>query len=162
MFVDQVSANELRQTIAELLNRPQAGTYREAVEQLGGLQHVTQEYVAAMLTEPLNREMRARPHESLGEKQSLARWVNAELRELAIAIRCPKTGNPAILRVGPGDDAKVGRFQLELVGGKERARKRTISSKQLMDVQLRPAEFRREPLADYWANRTQQQNELER
>ena len=44
---------------------------------------------------------------------ALAKWVNAELRKLGLALVCPKTRRPAILLADPGGVPGVGRFQFQ-------------------------------------------------
>ena len=64
------------------------------------------------------------------------------LRELGLAIRCPRTGLPAILIGHSGGVPGVGRFHFEVVepGGLPR---RTLSSAVLPPLQLRPDDLAR-------------------
>ena len=91
--------------------------------------------VAERLEPALNDHLKGLPQASYGEKQELARWVNAELRRFGLAIRCPKTGLPAILIADPGDDPARGRFQLDVITAAGR-NKRTVSSVQLPHLAL--------------------------
>ena len=83
--------------------------------------------VAERLEPAINAHLRNIPWATYGEKQSLARWVNAELQRFGLAIHCPKTGLPAILLADPGDDPGRGRFQLDVITAAGR-HKRTVSS----------------------------------
>jgi hypothetical protein len=87
----------------------------------------------------LRRKAEAMPRETLTQKRALARWVNHELRQFGLAIRCPRTGRPSALLADPGRDIKSGRFQLynEAPGGKM---ERTLSSATLPALDLIPAE----------------------
>jgi len=111
------------------------------------------EEIADIICDPFNKELPRRPHNTLVEKQELARWANAEMRSLGIAIHDKKTGDPASLRADTG--GKNGRFQIELISN-DRGRKRTFTSADIFLVQLMPHFERREPLAELWADRVAQ------
>ena len=98
----------------------------------------------------INQAATNTPHATLAEKQSLCRWINKELRDtsLGLVIRCPKTGLPSAVHAGPGGNAAIGHFQIEVYGD----HRRTKSSIALPQLTLM-AEQRRESLADYWASK---------
>jgi hypothetical protein len=96
-----------------------------------------------------NRVLSDAPQATLEEKQALSRWANAELRAMQLAIKCPKTGEPASLRAAPGNHPQIGRFQIELLEG-QRA---VTSSPQLPFIELTCRKPRTEGLAQYWANK---------
>jgi len=98
----------------------------------------------AQSMEPLLNEHMARlPQASCSEKQALAKWVNAELRELGLAIRCPKTGTPAYLMGSPVLPDQAGRFQLEIRQENSGRRHRTLSSVTLPHLTLMAEDPRR-------------------
>ena len=103
--------------------------------------------VAAALQSRLNAHLLSFPHETYAEKQEIASWVNEELRRLGLAIRCPKTGEPAILvaDVQGGVDSPS-RFRLEITD-KDGRRARTFSSRNLPELELREDTVRPEPFA---------------
>lgn len=69
----------------------------------------------AKAVEPsLNAQLRSMPHTTYDDKREVAKWLNAELRQLGLAIQCPKTGRPAFLVADPGGKPGIGRFQLEV------------------------------------------------
>jgi hypothetical protein len=91
--------------------------------------------VAEHLEAAINDHLGNLAQATYAQKQELARWVNNELRRFGLAIKCPKTGLPAILLADPGDDDR-GRFQLDVrVQGKS---KRTVSSVKLFQLTLIP------------------------
>ena len=75
---------------------------------------------------------------TLPQKQEFAKAVNAELRSLGLAIRCPKTNRPSILVASSSNHPGIGRFQLEHkhMDGKP---KRSYSTAVLKSVSLMPA-----------------------
>jgi hypothetical protein len=108
--------------------------------------HAFRGQVAVALQSRLNKHLHALPSESYAEKQAIASWVNGQLRDLGLAIKCPKTGRPgnlvADLKEAGGD---ISRFRLEIreESGK---RIRTISSRTLPELELIEDEPRQEPL----------------
>jgi hypothetical protein len=98
------------------------------------------EQMAAELEQPLNDEASNRPHESYEEKKELAKWVNAELRRFGLALKCPKTGRPAILIGHATGVPGVGRFHIEVLG-EEGVAKRTYTGVQLPTLELTLADL---------------------
>lgn len=96
--------------------------------------------IAAKLEQPLNVEINARPHASYDEKKELAKWVNAELRRFGLALKCPKTGRPAILIGHATGVPGVGRFHIEVLG-EEGVAKRTYTGVQLPTLELTLADL---------------------
>jgi hypothetical protein len=110
--------------------------------------HVTsREAIAKAFEAGLNAAAASMPLATYEEKKSLAKWVNAELRELGLTIRCPKTGEPAILRGGPGGVPGVGRFHLEITD-KAGNRHRTVTSSVLPPLALMPDDLTRAPYGE--------------
>ena len=100
------------------------------------LTHAFRTTVAAALQPRFNAHITSMPKDSIADKSALASWVNHELHQLGLAIRCPRTGGPAILTADtrtPEDDA--GRFRLEVRGVSPR-RIRTLTSVQLFELEI--------------------------
>lgn len=121
--------------ITKLL-RPRPGRFMETHEQLLHLRVLVHEHIADLVSESLNRELEVAPQETIEEKRVLARWVNAAMRDLSLAI-CAPGGLPAIVHASPGDPPNEGRFQLELLGGTH-GRRRFASSSKLQNIQPMP------------------------
>lgn len=105
--------------------------------------------IAKAIERPLNEQIRKMPRSNLEEKQSLGVWVNEQLRELGLAIRCPKTDRPSTLVADQRDPSdEVGRFRLanQKEGG---GFTRTFSSVELPALELMEDSQRREPGAEY-------------
>jgi hypothetical protein len=103
--------------------------------------------VAHRLAVPLNARLQKQPQDSYQEKQEIVSWVNKELRELGLAIRCPRTGRPAILVADFRDNADdSSRFRFESRNDDNR-RTRTFSGNHLTDLVLIEDELRPEPFA---------------
>lgn len=56
------------------------------------------------------------------EKKDFAVWLNAQLRDSGLAIRCPKTGHPTMLHANPGHTPDVGRFRFDYLDDQGRLR----------------------------------------
>jgi hypothetical protein len=99
--------------------------------------------IADTLQSRLNSHIATMPNDSVEEKSALATWVNHELHELGLAIRCPSTGGTAILCVDARDeDDRRGRFRLSVRGHANRHK--TLTSANLFDLELMPDNPRRE------------------
>ena len=96
-------------------------TYVALAAQLREEMHAARMQIAAELAPALNIHIRAMPHGTYDEKRELARWVNAELEPLGLAVQCPKTGLPAKLRGMAGHWRGIGRFGIEVsIDGKQK------------------------------------------
>lgn len=139
--------------IADLLQPADLDEFWSVTARLKELRNLVHKHIAYVLEPVLNHELSRRPHNTLTEKQDLTRWANSQMRSLGVAVQCPKTGEPAILRAGV-DGGEGGRFQVELID-QSRGRSRTVSSSTLFPIQLMPHPERREPLVEYWAKQVQ-------
>jgi len=93
--------------------------------------------IAAYLGPALNAHCSTLPQQTYDEKRALAKWVNAELRQFGLAIKCPKTGQSAYLVAHPGGRPGIGRFHLE-VAGPDGSPQRTLTSAVLPELALIP------------------------
>lgn len=126
--------------VRELLAATEPTEYPAFFDHLLALAVAVREELAARLSPKLSAQVRTMPHETYAEKQELAKWVNGQLRQLGLAVRCPKTGRPAILLADHGPDPQKGRFQVQTVHD----RKRTLSSVELPEFVPMPADLRQD------------------
>jgi hypothetical protein len=122
---------------------------------LATLRRVTHEEIAAALEPALNRRLEAMPHDDLMAKRELAIWTNEQIKRLGLAIRCKRTGRPAIL-LGAADKAgdTEGRFRLELRDEDNRVI-RTLSKRRLPHLELMEHPVRAESFSARYRRRTQ-------
>ena len=135
--------------IKQLLTQAPTGDYGAVVSWQVEVRRLVDDLVIERIEPAFNARLAEMPQETLSDKQQLCRWVNAELRRLGLAIRCPKTGHAAILHADRGNPRQNGRFQVELMG-KEFGR-RSVSSPTLFYVHLTQEPTRVEPLAQLWS-----------
>lgn len=123
--------------------------YEERQKLVASLSDGIRSTIAAAIEPTLNAYLATLPHATYEDKQRMATWVNGQLRGLALAIRCPKTGKPAILIADVRAEAETGgRFRLEVRGDQGR-RVRTSSSNRLPELQLMADIPRLEPFAKW-------------
>lgn len=117
-----------------------SGDYAARRGALTALHDVTRSTIANALEPALNEQAAAMPHATYEEKKDLAKWINAELRRFGLAIKCPKTGRPAILIGHATGVPGVGRFHIEVLG-EEGVAKRTYTGVQLPKLELTLADL---------------------
>jgi hypothetical protein len=122
--------------IKELLNENAPEAFAKTYAKVAEVMLLTRREMAERLSGPLSAKVHRMPQETYEQKKSIASWVNSTLREVGLAIRCPKTGRPAILiadiRNSPEDSS---RFRLEITD--EDGRKvRTWTGSNLTDLEL--------------------------
>jgi hypothetical protein len=133
---DGKALSALRHSIRATL-REASPSYDALHRTLRTLAEGVREEAARALQPALNERVARIPHATYEEKKSLAKWVNTELRQLHLAIRCPKTGRPSLLQANPGSDPMIGRFRLDYMD--DQGRRRTpISSIALPQLELIP------------------------
>lgn len=138
--------------IVKLLERSRFRDYDDVAKWRNELQANVRSLVARRMAPALNEKLAELPHATLAEKQTLCRWLNEELYSSGLAIRCPKTGQPALVHGDPGG-GEGGRFQLELMG-KDSGHKRTVSSVRLFPIEIMDHPIRPETVQGYWLRRT--------
>ena len=121
--------------ISDLLSERKRDDYESLRRRLTKASELFHELVVERLCEPLNTHLASLPAESLEQKQEVSRIVNRDLRAIGLTLRCPVTGEPAILRARPGLGQPGGRFQFELTGP-EAERRVTRSSSKLFTLEL--------------------------
>lgn len=108
--------------------------------------------IISVVAPTVNARLQSMPSQSYDDKRSVCQWLNQELRELGIAIKCPKTGDPAALHAS--DDCGIGgRFRLRV--DTPRGEHPTVSFAKLPTLSFVPARPRRESFVDYWSARRQ-------
>jgi hypothetical protein len=144
--VSESHLDEIKSQISSKLRAlPHEFPVRRAV--MRELHEVARELIAREFEACLNEEARSLPQSTYEEKKALAKWVNAELRELGLALRCPKTRRPAILRGNTVGHSDAGRFHLEITD--ERGiRRRTVNSSTLPSLELCPDDLARAPYGE--------------
>jgi hypothetical protein len=140
--------DKVRAALRKLLPGRQAPPAARMVA-IGELQSAIVNELASDFQEPLQAVIEQMPAETRAEKQAICTFVNGTLRRLGMAIRCPKTGRPALLVADQKQaDSDISRFRLEIrdEAGKK---SRTFSSTTLPTLELRQDEPRSEPLVEW-------------
>lgn len=150
-----------QERLMKLLQAGNSGGYERVAKRLWEARELFHEEIAHQMQDPMNRQLAQMPQATPEEKKSMGRWLNAELRALSLAIRCPKTGEPAIVHVDPWYESK-GRFQIELIEKQGGRRVRTVSSVSLPSLEYCPHPVRREPFAEHWGRVASRRNETSR
>lgn len=146
VVVEQSKDSDWRQSIrAQISVLPER--YEDRVRALESLRHVLHEEFAQSLRPAFNHRLERVEQDDLSGAQLACTTLNADLRRLGLAIRCGKTGKPAILlaeaRSESGDAA---RFRLQVRNDDGRFVK-TLSSNAAPSVELMPDPLREESLA---------------
>lgn len=88
---------------------------------------VVREEAAAAIRAPLNHHAANLPQGTYQEKKLLANWLNAEMRGMGLALRCPKSGQPSIIQATIGHNPEAGRFRLDYIDAEGRHHNQTVS-----------------------------------
>lgn len=158
---EQDGINAKLKQIVTLVGERDRDSYEALRQRLIDARKLFHELLAERLTPAFNGHLAALPHETLEEKQALTRHANAEMRSLGLAIKCPRTGRPAMLHADRGRDPDTGRFQVALIGS-DGERARTVSANSLLALELMGHPERREGAAQYWAERIARRRPRER
>lgn len=120
----------------------------QSLQAAADLSRAFHQVLAEVLQPRLNAYVKTLPQETLADKRSIATWVNAELRKLGLTIRCPKTGNPAILVADTQDrvHGHITRFRLEARDDRGR-NVRSCTSPTVPELELMKDPPRRESLS---------------
>jgi carbon storage regulator len=125
--------------------------YDDRAKELAAVNAAIRRELAEKLAPALKAKMQAMPHGTYDQKVELVREVNAELRQLDLAIKHPKTGQAAILKANTGNHPKIGSFELgskDPEGGRKTFTTPDLAT--LLDkLELMDAPARREPLAEW-------------
>jgi hypothetical protein len=155
---DSSTFDDRLRTLTELLAADRRSGYRALRSDLHHARELFHQLVAERFAPAFNTHLASMPRGSLQEKQALAVHANEELRRLGLAIKCPKTGQPAALQADTGRHPEAGRYRIALLAG-EPTRKKTTSSAELYTVELMARPDRREPLAERWQDAMQERGD---
>jgi len=124
----QIESNQarLRAVVREFL-RESPADYAGMKTRVDALTTMVREEAAAAIREPLNLYAAGLPHGTYTEKKVLANWVNAEMRRMGLALRCPKSGQPSIIQATIGHNPEAGKFRLDYIDAEGRHRNQTAS-----------------------------------
>lgn len=81
------------------LCRALSASHAQSLDELLVLKRDLLDEVALRARGAIESHVATQPQSTIGEKQALANWVNAQLRHLDLAILCERTGMPAKLIV---------------------------------------------------------------
>ncbi len=109
---DSESVEALRVAMRAMLATP-TGEYRDVRRSAERATLVLREEIATAVQETINAHMSRLASATYSNKKVMAADVTEELRNLGLAIRCPRTGRACSLQAHPGRDHDVGRFRLE-------------------------------------------------
>ena len=138
-FDDKGEVSKHLREAARLVNEGLGEDLGSSIERLHKAQELFHEAVAIRFAPVLNQEISRLPKGTLEEKRAVCRIVNDSLRALGLAIRCPKTEQPAMLFANHGADQ--GRFQITLIAPDGNP-SRTVSTINLPELKLRPHLYR--------------------
>jgi hypothetical protein len=122
-------------------------SFTERIKAMDALRRAFYAELAKRLEPTLNAYAKDQPYTTLEERSELASWINNTVRQLGLALVCPKTQRPAILisDVTGGSRQKLRfRFQTSEASGK---RVRNGMSADLPDLHLMQAPGRIENFA---------------
>lgn len=124
--------------------------YASQADLLVQLGHTFRQAVASAIETPLNQMLQRMPQQTLEEKRELTKWLNAQLRRLGLAVRCPNTHRPSTVLVDVRDSKdQNGRFRLENWDENLGKDVRTATSTELPEFVLMEDEPRRETFASW-------------
>jgi hypothetical protein len=124
---------------------PQA--YEKKHEALLKFSLASRAVIARVLEPALNEEAKSHPQNTYEDKKALAKWINAQLRSLGLAIQDPKTGKPCHLVGSPGNRPGIGRFMLNITDESGRL-VHSVTSVTLPHLQLIPDDLSRAPYGE--------------
>jgi anti-sigma factor RsiW len=129
-----------------LANLPDDFAHRYAA--IVQIRHAFHQRIASALEEALNEHVTGMPQDSIEERKELTSWINMQLREIGLAVKCPVTKRPAALIVDRQnrDHPEITRFRFALRTEDGRS-SHTAASRNLPALELTEQRPRIEPLA---------------
>jgi hypothetical protein len=106
------------------------------------------EEMARAIAPALNENVQSLEQNSYEAKKTTAKYVNAELRRIGLAIRCPRTSEPTLLQAYPGNHPDEGRYRLDYTDAEGR-RHHTVSWNTLPQLELMPDNLTRVPYGQH-------------
>jgi len=131
---------------------PKKPTYKEIRAECVREYDRTRNAICVVLSAALNEEASARPHSTYEEKKELSRWINAELRQFGLALKCDRTDRPCLLMGNPGGRPGIGRFVFEYTDDTGK-RHHPLTSVELPGLMLMPDDLTRSSYGERKADR---------
>lgn len=154
----QLSVAERFKLFVQEIMRDVKSDYTSKKELFLELNHNLRQSAASALQAPFNSHLHTMPQSTPADKKTIAIWVNAQLRELGLAIRCPRTARPSVLIADVKEGrSKIGRFRFEN-RDESGAKQRTSTSEALPELELMEDLPRREPIIE-WTVRVRDQQQ---
>jgi hypothetical protein len=122
-------------------------SYAQAYQLATQWNQMFHEELAGVLAPFLNQQLRDTPQQTLPQMREVATSVNADMKQLGIAIRCPATGQPSVLvaETKSGTEANVYRYRFQHTNGQGRPSRhsacRTLPELSLMPLPARIERF---------------------
>lgn len=153
-----IEPSPLRRAIQEGLARATVDL-ESATRELSSVQHEFRTMMAEHLTPIVNRFIATHRQGTVEEKRELANAINRSLKELGLALRCPRTGLPSLLTtVDRANENAESRYFYDARVPDSGRKRRTFSTMRLETVDLMPDRPRREGFT-IWRDRIQQERE---
>jgi hypothetical protein len=126
-------------------------SYAERYAAIQKIRHAFHREMASAVEAPLNAHVAHKPQTKPEERKDLAGWINQQLRDIGLAVRCPKTGNPASLIVDwqYADDPEIRRFRFAIRSESGKSC-HTAARRELPYLHLTEHAPRIEPFAKYY------------
>ncbi len=139
---DPAWLTQLRAALAALPDE-----YPASYQEISRMRHQFLAEISIALEQSLNAHFQHLPQQTLAEKQQIASKVNEDLHLLNLCVRCPATGNSAILVADFRDDEeKTSRFRFQIVEPSGR-QLRKAAAQHLPALKLQECEPRKEQFA---------------
>jgi hypothetical protein len=123
-------------------------SFPERHQALVEIDHALKAAMAVTIQASLNDYLKTFPQETLEEKRELATWVNEMMRQLGLAVQCPKTKLPGILKADFKDaqHEDSSRFRMEVRDERRgHGRVQSHNTTRLWDLKVMEAARREEP-----------------
>lgn len=112
---EAAQAEKRRDRVRALLEPDASQPFSRRISRLKNLRQLVHEEIASELQDAFNAQIRSMPHQTYPQQRALVIWVNSQLRDLGLAVRCPKTGLPGILIADTSSpDSTVGRIRMDV------------------------------------------------
>jgi anti-sigma factor RsiW len=136
-----------------LANLP--GDYARRYAAIAQIRHAFHRHIASLLEEALNEQVTGMPQDTIEERKALTSWINAQVREIGLAVKCPVTKRPAALIVDRQnrDHPDITRFRFALRTEDGRS-SHTAASRNLPRLELTEQRPRVESLARGYRGRS--------
>ena len=140
----------LQQLIKSLFDRLPDG-YARHYAKVRSIRQAFHLELAAALAPALNEHVVGLPQDTPEERQEMVAWINQQLRDIGLAVKCPTTGQPAVLVVDRQDrqHPEITRFRFS-VRSPEGKQSHTAARRNLGELELTEHRPRIEPLSKFF------------